>query len=152
MNCLTDEQLQLFIDNELEPQIKDLTLLHINTCEECRNRYTAKKEFVEMIRNELNAPVPTGKLIPPFRYKKKPKLHKFVSILLQVAAVLIPTLIVIKYTIGNGTESNFKPSHQDLMRYELNNTNVDANTAYQENMIITTVKDSKGNIINYQLK
>jgi len=59
----------------------------------------------------------------------------------KAAALLIPAFFIWKF--AHKPQEDFKPTAESIQMYEMCN-DVDANTAFQENMIITTVTDENG--------
>ena len=62
-----------------------------------------------------------------------------------MVAVIIPVILFWKIYSGKPVD-DFKPTVENIRMYEMCNT-VDANTAFQENTIITTVTDQNGNVV-----
>jgi hypothetical protein len=149
MKCLTNEQIQQLIDGETSTVDSTAYRQHINSCSHCLEQYNDQKALAQTIKDLLNASVQSPERIPEFRIPNKiikPKL-KDIRIIswLEVAALLIPVFFICKMYYNKPVE-DFKPTTENIRMYEMCNT-VDANTAYQENMIITTVTDENGKVV-----
>ena len=148
MKCLTNKQIQQLIDGETSTVDSIKYQQHIIDCSHCMERYNDHKSLAQNVKDLLNVSVHSPKWIPEFRIPKKvfkPK-QKTIRIIswLEVAALLIPVFFIWKMT--GKPQNDFKPTSENIKMYEMCNT-VDANTAYQENMIITTVTDQNGNVV-----
>ena len=148
MKCLTDKQIQQLIDGELSSNQIEKYKSHIDTCTYCAEKYNDQKETVNSIKSLINETAKLPERIPKFRVPAK-QIHqkvkvKRIPLWAKVAAVLIPA--VIGWKMYNKPHEDFKPSAESIQMYEMCN-GVDANTAFQENMITTTVTDDKGNVI-----
>ena len=148
MKCLTDKQIQQLIDGELSNNQKEKYRSHIHACAYCNEKYNEQKELAESIKSLINEKAKFPELIPEFiiPVKRVPQDRKTLTIPLwvKVAAVLIPVFFVWKF--AHKPQEDFKPTAESIQMYEMCN-GVDANTAFQENMIVTTVTDENGKVI-----
>ncbi len=151
MNCLTNEEIQRCIDNELDSAQKEAYAAHIERCAKCREQYVSQKEFALMIKNELKKVPYHPMVIPPFRGKVVEdsfKLRKKSPIWLKVAAALVPVLIAASVVFNKPNNKHadkcYAPTHEEIAAYEMFNSGLDANTVYQKNMIVTTISDENG--------
>ena len=149
MKCLTNKQIQQLIDGETSKVVSTAYQQHINGCSYCMERYNDQKALAQNVKYLLNASVQSPERIPEFRIPKriiKPNVKiRWIPFWAEVAAVLIPVFFIWKMYYNKPVE-DFKPTTENIRMYEMCNT-VDANTAYQENMIITTVTDQNGNVV-----
>jgi len=148
MKCLTNEQLQRLIDGEILLVRSEQYEAHIASCLSCQERYNEQKALAKSITGLINEIVQSQEPIPEFKIplsitKTNVKV-RWIPLWTEVAAVIIPLIFICK--MANKPDQNFKPSAENIRMYELCN-DVDANTAFQENMIITTVTDDKGDVI-----
>jgi len=148
MKCLTDKQIQQLIDGELSSNQIEKYKSHINACPYCAEKYKEQKESVFSIKTLINETVKSPVRIPEFRVPAK-QIHQKVKVRriplwVKVAAVLIPAFV--GWKIYNKPQEDFKPSAESIQMYEMCN-GVDANTAFQENMIVTTVTDENGKVL-----
>ena len=149
MQCLTNEQIQLLIDGEMNEQLMVACEEHLSHCPDCQRRYEEQARNSLRISEMINFTAAIPEQVPVFNFpenKAPAKQHRgSISIWLKIAAVLIPIIICWQFW-PQKTEKQFHPTQEAIMKYELCNS-VDANTAWQENMIITTVSDENGKVI-----
>jgi hypothetical protein len=149
MKCLTNEQIQQQIDGETSTVESTEYQQHINKCSYCLERYNNQKELVQNVKYLLNASFQSPERIPEFSLPKTETIPRakvrWIPFWAEVAAVLIPVFFIWKMYYIKPVE-DFKPTTENIRMYEMCNT-VDANTAYQENMIITTVTDQNGKVV-----
>jgi hypothetical protein len=149
MQCLTNEQIQLLIDDEMDEQLQVVCEEHLSHCADCQYRYEEQSRNSLRISEIINRTVIMPEQIPMFDFpenKEQVKIqHRSISFWLKIAAVLLPVIVCWKFW-PQKTEKQFHPTQEAVMKYELCNS-VDANTAWQENMIITTVTDNDGKVI-----
>ncbi len=149
MQCLTNEQIQLLIDKEMDEQDETVCRRHLEDCPHCRMRVEEQRSKVRLILEALNREDDLPEMIPAFRYPvgNAPKKERTFthSIWMKIAAVTIPSLLCWHFWPEKEPQL-FHPSPEAIVNYELCN-GVDANTAWQENMIITTVTDANGKIV-----
>ena len=151
MKCLTNEQIQRFIDREM-PSLQPDQFQHFISCPNCRALYNEQKLLAKSIKKQINSVAKTPERIPEFQVPASithaaPRVKRF-PLWAKVAALLIPACFVWKMTIKPDklSEKEFKPTAESIRMYEMCNS-VDANTAFQENMIITTVTDENGKVV-----
>lgn len=148
MKCLTDKQIQQLIDGELSANQIEKYTNHICVCHYCDKKHNEQKELALSIKNLINELAWSPTQIPEFRLLTKPASQDLkvrrIPLWVKVAAVLIPAFFVWKF--ANKPQEDFKPTAESIQMYEMCN-GVDANTAFQENMIVTTVTDENGEVI-----
>ena len=148
MRCLTDEQMQLLIDGELSANQMNKYKSHIDTCTYCAEKYSDRKELSTSIKALINETAISPERISEFRIPAKQIQQKVkvrrIPLWAKVAAVLVPAFV--GWKMYNKPQEDFKPSAESIQMYEMCN-GVDANTAFQENMIITTVTDENGKVV-----
>ena len=149
MRCLTNKQTQQLIDGELSANEMQQYKLHIEACPYCAEKFSEQKMLVLRIDGLLNEAAILPERIPDFKIptkiKSKRTRNRRIPLWAKVAAVLIPACFVWKMT-DKPNEKEFKPTAESIQMYEMCNS-VDANTAFQENMIITTVTDENGKVV-----
>jgi len=148
MKCLTDKQIQQLIDGELSANHLEKHTSHIYACSSCSEKYNEQKELATSIKSLINETANSPKRIPEFlvptkRVNQERKARR-IPLWVKVAAVLIPVFFVWKFV--QKPQEDFKPTAESIQMYEMSN-GIDANTAFQENMIVTTVTDDKGTVI-----
>lgn len=148
MRCLTDKQIQQLIDGELSTSQIEKYNSHIYACPYCNKKYEEQKELALSLKSLINETAKYPERIPEFRVPTKPvhqhmKVRK-IPLWVKAAAVLIPVFFVWKF--AHRPQEDFKPTAESIQMYEMCN-GVDANTAFQENMIVTTVTDENGKVL-----
>jgi len=151
MKCLTNDQIQQLMDGETSSFVSDKYQQHLAACSSCRERFEDQKALARSVKDSINDFVPPIGRIPEFVIPTKiiqPTLKsRSIPGWLKVAALLIPVFFVWKMTYRpNKPTVDFKPTSENIRLYEMSHE-VDANTAFQQNMIITTVADEKGKVI-----
>lgn len=148
MKCLTDNQMQLLVDDELTASRKKKYMNHIGLCPLCANKYHDRIELVASIKALITETVKLPENIPEFIIPLKPISQEVrrrrIPLWVKAAAVLVPAIFGWKFY--NKPQENFMPIDKSMQVYEICN-GVDANTAFQENMIITTVTDENGKVL-----
>jgi len=151
MKCLTNEQIQRFVDGEM-PSLQPEQFQHLTSCTSCQELYKEQKVLAKLIKEQINSVAKSPERIPEFQIPisitpAAPRVKRF-PLWAKVAAVLIPACFVWKMTIKPDklNEKEFKPTAESIQLYEMCNS-VDANTAFQENLIITTVTDANGKVV-----
>ena len=148
MKCLTNEQIQRFIDAEM-PSLQPDQFQHLTACASCQELYKEQKVLAQLIKEQINSVAKSPERIPEFQIPASitpiaPRVKRF-PLWAKVAALLIPACFVWKMA-NKPEEKEFKPTAESIQLYEMYNS-LDANTAFQENMIVTTVRDDKGKVI-----
>jgi hypothetical protein len=148
MKCLTNEQIQRFVDGEM-PSLQPEQFQHLTSCTSCQELYKEQKVLAKLIKKQINSVAKSPERIPEFQIPVSitpavPRVKRF-PLWAKVAALLIPACFVWKMAI-KPDEKEFKPTAESIQLYEMCNS-VDANTAFQENVIVTTVRDDKGKVI-----
>jgi hypothetical protein len=148
MKCLTDKQMQHLIDGEFSANQIEKYKGHINACPYCAEKYRDQKELSTSIKALINETATSPERIPEFRIpakqiQQKAKVRR-IPLWAKVAAVLVPAFV--GWKMYNKPQEDFKPSAESVQMFEMCN-GVDANTAFQENMIITTVTDENGRVL-----
>jgi len=148
MKCLTNEQIQRFIDGEM-PSLQPEQFQHLTSCTSCQELYKEQKVLAQLIKEQINSVANSPERIPEFQISASitpaaPRVKRF-PLWAKVAALLIPACFVWKMA-NKPEEKEFKPTTESIQLYEMYNS-LDANTAFQENMIVTTVTDDKGKVV-----
>jgi|GEM_PF-2013454 len=148
MKCLTSKQIQRQIDGEISSELSEHFQQHIDKCPSCQEQYNDQKLLAHSIKDLMNASVKLPEEIPEFGIPKTPDKIKVnyirIPFWLKAAAVLIPVFFVWKMSFKPCED--FKPSAENIRMYEMGNS-IDANTAFQENMITTKVINKDGKVI-----
>lgn len=110
MKCLTDEQIQLYIDGEISKQELTKIDLHLSECSICRPKLEQQQLFIRELKATLR---PSNDIAaPPFALPKETHgKRRAIPIWLKVAAVLVPLLLI--WELGPyGSASVLKPTNQ----------------------------------------
>lgn len=148
MKCLTNEQIQRFIDAEM-PSLQPEQFQHLTSCTSCQELYKEQKVLAKLIKEQINSVAKSPERIPEFQIPASipptaSRVKRF-PLWAKVAALLIPAYFVWKMA-NKPVEREFNPTAESIQMYEMCN-GVDANTAFQENMITTTVTDENGKVV-----
>ena len=146
MKCLTNKHIQELIDGEMSDVQMAESRKHLSTCSECSRNYNEQLTLTQSVKIIFNSRIKLPEKIPEFNVPIQTTKRKVIRIPLwvKVAAMLIPVFIVWK--MANKPQEYFKPTVENIQMYDMCNY-VDANTAFQENMIITTVTDENGKVL-----
>lgn len=68
---------------------------------------------------------------------------------LKIAAALIPACLLIQLLIQ--PEKNYQPSHDELLMYQ-SLSDMDANAAFQERVMVTTSTNQEGEIVEVEIR
>ncbi len=146
MKCLTNEIIQLLIDNQLEDKDKEAAIRHMEVCETCRSRIEHRQRLVHLLKASApkhNMGIEIPAFIPPKSKVKKKINVKRILIWANVAAIAL-----VLFFLKNHSKESEKPQPaQKEIVLEHANLDMDANTAYQNNVIITTITDENGNTV-----
>lgn len=149
MNCLTNEQMQMLVDGELPSHLAVKYKKHISGCPTCSRVFTKYASEVNVVKELIAATGSDPLEIPGFKVpgeklKRRPEIRK-IYFGLKIAAITLPIALIIG-VLTETREKPFKPNPKDIVTYDICNT-MDANTAFQEGIIITTIEDKDGNVI-----
>ena len=137
MNCLSDEKIQAYIDNELFAEEQQQVKRHIDHCPECKNRYIAQKQFLDTFLQDFNSGTEDIS-IPGFQYPTKGVKPEFkIKRLFWLGAAAVILFFLFVYSpneehIQNETEEAFMLE----IDYE-----VDANKPWSEQDLTITIRE-----------
>jgi hypothetical protein len=147
MRCLSREEMQEYIDNEVTPDIENEIVNHIADCEKCLSLYneaiedkTLVNEFLDSVLPDYESvSVPEFKL--PVRETMNKKAYRLVAVL--AAATLIGFLFLIRFDKKPVTEKI--PEAEILINgfYE----GQDLNRLWHDKSQILIIQDENGNVI-----
>ena len=147
--CISKEILFDFNNNELSAEDQNVVSQHISECKQCANLLLEIKESKSLIKVSLDSitpelsGIPTFQIIPDSTIKiNEFKIRRLLSLAASVSLILaISTFVSIKIFY------NLKP----VVDYEYLEYIPDINEAWQNNSIIVTKYDSKGNPVKHQV-
>lgn len=116
MNCLTNKQLQEFIDLEVSSHQQERYEQHLSKCQHCKNRYNEQKEWTELIKGQVLKATPTITQVPDFNAPTLSASRKLYRIPLwaKVAAVMIPAICFWRMSDKN-EEQYFQTAYNDSL-------------------------------------
>lgn len=147
--CVGKEILFDYCNNSLDNNKMNLISTHLNSCVECNVEIEKIKDNISTVLNSFNSITPKNVTIPNFslqqnktkildRYKVKKTLSWAAGISLLIT---ISTLASVKIS------HNLKPVND----YEYLDYIPDMNDAWQNNSIVVTQYDNKGNPVKHQI-
>lgn len=147
--CISKEILFDFSNNWLSEEDQNFVSQHISECKQCANLLLEIKESKSLIKEAFDIITPELSEIPAFQIRPAStrkinefKLRKFLSLAAGISLILtISTIASIKIF------HNLKPVHD----YEYLDYIPDMNEAWQNNSIVVTQYDNKGNPVKHQV-
>lgn len=151
MNCLSDELVQRWIDKELSSEEAVELSAHLQTCADCRHRVQEQEQLATRLKQLIAEPTQSGSSIPPFIYPTdlSSRKKKNFTYWLRVAAVMIPLILLLKYVTGK--EEVYQPTREQQLMYE-SFSDLDANSAFQERLMVTTSTDQEGEVLEIEIQ
>jgi hypothetical protein len=151
--CLTDKDIQLFIDNGLPPAVHQELQKHLDTCADCSVMVQNQIKWIKKIKTSLgNKEVQDGE-VPPFELKLIVKQNRIPRIyfrrILKIAALLI-VLLGSYFMLNEKNKPVYKPTAQDLMLWEENAMGNDANQIWHSRTFLMTETNSKGETVSVE--
>jgi len=153
--CLSDKEIQLFIDGEfpIEKQLEYKT--HLAGCEQCSARLAEQKSWIEFVNSSLKTGLAEKDIaIPPFNNGLPLARNKSIKInfrsLLKVAAVI--AVLLGGYLILDKKETNpYAPTAQDLLLWEEAMMGDDANQVWHHRTISAMETNVEGEVITIKI-
>jgi len=144
-NCLPEEILQQFIDEELKQEEAVLVEKHLSTCENCQSAIKEKRLLIKQLNKALNF-VDEDKMVIPEFDMNKTKVVEFKAkrryYWWSAAAVILLVVSIFLSRNFNEPEVNLEYVLQD-MNYE-----IDANKPWYEQTSTIYVLNESGEIID----
>ena len=174
--CLNEDLIQQWIDGELSEELLEQVNQHLANCELCRQKAEQQKALAFSIKNILqveDVAIPefsrnetaTGETgnyndLPVKNITSVPEMKavnaghfnrstKTFPIWLKIAAVLIPAFCLMQVLIQ--PDKTYQPSHDELLMYQ-SLSDMDANTAFQERVMVTTSTNQEGEIVEVEIR
>jgi hypothetical protein len=147
MRCLSREEMQEYIDNEVTSDAENEIVKHIAVCEKCLSLYNEVNEDKTLVNEFLNSALPDYELVSvpefklPVRKAMNKKSYRLVAVL--AAATLIGFIFLIRFDKKPVMEKI--PEAEILMNefYE----GQDLNRLWHDKSQILIIQDEKGNVI-----
>jgi len=150
MNCINNETIQRYIDNEATSEEILYVNTHVSKCKHCAQIINRKRNLSETIKNSFNKLVDEDFDIPSFtpplvaRKQRKPLTRKF-AIAFAAAAVIVFAVIV---TPTGDIKNENTRIITDNYYYE-----TDANSAAgSQSCLSVVITDAEGNIKQYYIE
>ena len=153
--CLSDKEIQLFLDGEVSAESHRELQKHLAECEHCSTRLAEQRRWIEFVNSSLKGEAIERNIpIPPFKSGLPPAKSKSIKInfrsLLKIAAVIAVILSV--YLIAEKKETQaYKPTAQELLLWEETMLGDDANHVWHERMISSMETNAEGEVITIQI-
>lgn len=148
MNCLKNETIQAFLDNELAPEQVGQVKKHLKKCSICRAQLNSYKKDLTTIKNHLANQIPPEKqvLVPPFQKPTGQPKNMWPKIRIYAGAAAIATLISFSFIIRQYKADQKEMAHLKFREQKIMQQ-ASMNEQWQERMITITIKDKEGNIV-----
>lgn len=150
-NCLKDETIQLYIDNELDESVRKIAEQHIASCPDCTLKINEMAGWASLVKHALKEKPLVNFEFQEFKLTEKSLERKSlwirVSPLLKIAALFI--FILGGYFLFQKEQPKiYQPSSSDLLIWEETSGGNDANHVWHDRQITILITDEKGKI-NY---
>jgi hypothetical protein len=153
MNCFTAEQLQLYMDGELPSKLIAEYKQHLAGCVSCSQRFSEQHKLAQSVKTIINGLAKNPDTMKDFNNTStamvKPNKTRNIPLWIKVAAILVPAAI--SWCIYESRTEAYEPTPENILTYDMCN-GIDANTAWQENLIVTTVTDKNGKVVECSAK
>ena len=176
LKCLSEELIQQWIDGELNEEQQAQVSQHLAKCVACRHKAEQQKNLAFSIKKMLQL---EDVVIPEFvidgtstgeqnnfneltlnksTYESEAlvitnesvtKSNKKFPLWLKIAAVLIPAFCLVQVLIQ--PDKTYLPSHDELLMYQ-SISDIDANVAFQERVMVTTSTNQDGEIVEFEIR
>jgi len=176
LTCLNEELIQQWIDGELSEELRMQVVLHLAGCEECRQKAEQQHALALSIKKILQV---EDVAIPEFLIngtsaeehgnfnklslknsiyepeglvcadESATRSNKKFPLWLKIAAVLIPAFCLVQVLIR--PDKTYQPSHDELLMYQ-SLSDLDANAAFQERVMVTTSTNREGEIVEFEIR
>ena len=144
-NCISDEILQCFLDEELVKQMAEQVEKHISECESCLYKSQEKRNFKNVFVNEFPAIDENEITIPEFK-PMNPKVMNLqkrkIFYLWSAAAGFLLLLSVLAFYDFGGDNIETEYVFQEM------NTEIDANIPWYEQSSTIYILNESGEIID----
>jgi len=146
-NCLTDNTIQLYSDNELPENERIMVEQHLEQCPGCSLKVQKHTEWINHFKLAMGKPSGINTGIPDLRTTNTLMTKNFVMPLLKIAAAII--LILGGYFIVQYNNiKTYQPTASDLLLWEETVSGDDANYKWHNRNVSILFLNKEG-IINY---
>lgn len=153
--CLSDNEIQLFLDAEFSAEKQLEYKTHLEICEQCSARLTEQKSWIELVNSSLKTEFAEKDIaIPPFNNGLPLARNKSIKInfraLLKVAVVI--AVLLGGYLILDKKGTNpYAPTAQDLLLWEEAMMGDDANQLWHHHTISAMETNVEGEVITIKI-
>lgn len=153
--CLSDNEIQLFLDSEFSTEKQLEYKMHLTICEQCSARIVEQKSWIQFVKSSLKTELAEKDIvIPPFNTGLPLVRHKNIKInfrsLLKIAAVI--TILLGGYLILGKKETNpYAPTAQELLLWEESMMGDDANQVWHHRTISAMETNVEGEVVNINI-
>lgn len=144
LTCLSEEVIQQWIDGELDTTQQVQVHLQITSCEKCSEKAEQLKVLAFSVKKMLTV---EDVAIPEFTKPEK-VIHQRFPLWLKIAVVLLPAFCLVKVLLQ--PEKTYLPSQEELLMYQ-SLSDMDANAAFQERVMVTTATNQEGKIVEIEI-
>lgn len=151
MNCLSETEIQQYIDHELNTDKWDEVEHHLKLCSACQDIYNQAKESKSQLFAFLDEYIALDlpREIPVFRISQKKKSIKKHILITSIAATIL-LFIGIGIRINNQKSSQKQLDNITKATYEITR-NADLNKMVHNKQIIVVTTDPAGRVIETSL-
>jgi len=145
MNCISEENIQAYIDNELSINEKSKINEHITQCEYCTNNVHKQRMLASMLKENIafDEPIAIPDITQIIDGSPRWSKEQYIKSIFYVAAA---ASIVLALLIGLNKKQELTP---ELTHDYANHFEFDANKSITDQDFEITIIDSEGNITNY---
>lgn len=151
--CLTDKDIQVFIDHELPSAERQEVQMHLDNCADCSAMVQDQIYWINKVKLSIRNIEVQSIGIPPMKSglpaKKNRNTKTYLMKFLKIAAVLV-VLLGSYFMLKEKEKPAYKPSAQDLMIWEENAMGNDANQIWHSRLISVTETNAKGETISVE--
>lgn len=147
MNCLSRIEVQEYLDKEVNPEMAEKILQHLDSCSECSLLYRQTENDKELVHKLLNMGEQQDRdvEIPVFRrpeiYRKKITVYRLIPYIL--AASLVAFIVLVR---NDKTPDMTGIPEAEILLYQYYQGQ-DLNKMWHEKSQLIILQDDKGNII-----
>ncbi|MFA5417312.1 MAG: zf-HC2 domain-containing protein [Bacteroidales bacterium] len=149
MNCISDELIQKYVDEETTLPEETLIQEHLLGCAACAYKLEIQKTLASGVKRALHLLENTEVEIPEFKWPNQRKRiinHKFKRVIYSVSAACILVLVFFVFqTQKESTET------KAFFQYNFE-SEYDANRTISQQELIINVIDAEGKVTEFQLE
>ncbi len=153
--CLSDNEIQLFLDGEVSAGRYQELQKHLSECIHCSAKLAEQRRWIEFVNSSLKGEAVEKDIpIPPFKSGLPPTKSRTIKInfrsLLKIAAVIAVMLSVYLITEKKETPA-YEPTAQELLLWEETMLGDDANHVWHDRTISAMETNAEGEVISMEI-